>query len=115
MTSTIFLYEYVTGGGMFSATPPTVPTGSWLREGAAMVSALAADFLAQSDTRVVLLRDARLKDVPPPKAPEFALGHGEPQGASRGFLARKRGQSSPAASALPLKVSGMGLAPFCSK
>lgn len=31
-----------------------------------MISALAADFLSRSDTRVVLLRDARLKDVPPP-------------------------------------------------
>ena len=107
MTSTIFLYEYVTGGGTFSASPPTVPTGSWLREGAAMISALAADFLTQSDTRVVLLRDARLKDVPLSNATDFALGHGEPQGASRGFLASRCGQSSPAASAVPLNVSGL--------
>ena len=42
----------------------------------------------------------------------LAPGHREPQGASRGFLARKRRQSSPAASALPLRVSGIGLTAF---
>jgi len=61
----------------------------------------------------------RLLGGPPPCQPDWrnvrdlavqahAPGHGEPQGASRGFLARKRRQSSPAASALPLKVSGIG-------
>ena len=59
-----------------------------------------------------LLKPWPVGDVQPgisgltPNATCLALGHGEPQGASRGFLARKRGQSSPAASALPLKVGG---------
>ncbi len=36
----------------------------------------------------------------------LAPGHGEPQGASRGFWPGKRGLSSPAASVVPLKLSG---------
>jgi predicted ATP-grasp superfamily ATP-dependent carboligase len=66
VTSTIFLYEYVTGGGSLGASSVSAPAESWLREGGAMIAALAADFLARPQTRVVLLRDARLRQLPPP-------------------------------------------------
>ena len=54
----IFLYEFVTGGGTLAADLPL--GGSLLREGQAMVQALAEDFSAHEDTRVEVLRDARL-------------------------------------------------------
>jgi len=54
----VFVYEFVTGGGFLGegwGTPPD----SLLREGAAMVSAIAADFAALDGVEVVVLRDAR--------------------------------------------------------
>jgi tyramine---L-glutamate ligase len=48
----IFLYEYLTGGGTFDGRLGGTPSGSLL----------AADFVALPDTRVDLLRDARLHD-----------------------------------------------------
>ncbi len=56
----IFLYEFVTGGGMFSMAPGEVPSGSLLHEGAAMFASLAEDFARVPDTEVVALYDARL-------------------------------------------------------
>lgn len=52
-----FLYEWVTGGGLVEEPGPL--PGSLLTEGAAMLTALAADFLAIEDGRVSLLRDIR--------------------------------------------------------
>ena len=46
-----------------------------------------------------------------PNGTYFVSRWREPQGASRGFWAGKRNLCSPAASAVPLKVSGIGLAP----
>ncbi|MDA1051792.1 MAG: ATP-grasp domain-containing protein [Planctomycetota bacterium] len=60
MALRIFLYEFVTGGGMFSAAPGEVPAGSLLCEGAAMFASLAEDFARLPDTEVVALGDARL-------------------------------------------------------
>ncbi len=54
----IFLYEWVTGGGLVEE-PGTLPT-SLLSEGQAMLAALAADFAALPDSRVTILRDVRL-------------------------------------------------------
>ena len=54
----IFLYEWVTGGGLVedqSLIPPTL-----LAEGASMVTALAADFAAIEGAQVSVLRDMRL-------------------------------------------------------
>ena len=56
----VFLYEFITGGGIFSVTPGETPPGSLLREGAAMFASLAEDFARMSGTKVVALRDARL-------------------------------------------------------
>ncbi len=46
----IFLYEWATGGGLVDEPGP-VPA-SLVREGAAMIGALAADFLRIKDCRV---------------------------------------------------------------
>jgi len=62
----VFIYEYITGGGTFSSRDFHVPSGSLLREGAAMVRALAGDFLRLRSVEVFLLRDARLSDLPLP-------------------------------------------------
>jgi predicted ATP-grasp superfamily ATP-dependent carboligase len=54
----IFLYEWATGGGLVEEPGP-IPA-SLLREGTAMIGALAADLSRIPDFRVVALRDPRL-------------------------------------------------------
>ena len=54
----VFLYEWITGGGLVDQTGQL--PASMLREGAAMLSALAADFAALPDCEVTVLRDMRL-------------------------------------------------------
>src|SRR5215212_4627602 len=54
----VFLYEWATGGGLVDEPGP-VPA-SLVREGAAMIGALAADFLRIKDCRVSALRDPRV-------------------------------------------------------
>jgi hypothetical protein len=56
----IFLYEFITSGGMFSVAADELPEGSLLREGAAMFNALAQDLTRIPHTNVVALRDVRL-------------------------------------------------------
>ncbi len=56
-----FLYEWVTGGGLVEEPGPL--PGSLLTEGAAMLTALAADFLAIDGGRVSVLRDIRADDL----------------------------------------------------
>ena len=56
----IFLYEFLTGGGSWSWSCNEPPSGSLLREGAAMVGALAEDFLRIPGAEVTTLRDVRL-------------------------------------------------------
>jgi predicted ATP-grasp superfamily ATP-dependent carboligase len=56
----IFVYEYITGGGLWRETPGATPEGSLLREGKAMVRAVAADFSSLAEVEVVALRDRRL-------------------------------------------------------
>lgn len=53
----LFLYEWVTGGGLVEEPGPLPP--SLLTEGAAMLTALAADFLAIEGSRVSVLQDIR--------------------------------------------------------
>lgn len=60
----IFLYEWVTGGGLVEE-PGRLPP-SLLAEGSAMIAALAADFVAAGDARVTVLRDMRLDALPLP-------------------------------------------------
>jgi len=56
----VFLYEFITGGGMFSLKPDEVPSGSLLREGAAMLTALAKDLASIPGAEVLALLDDRL-------------------------------------------------------
>jgi len=56
----VFVYEHLTGGGCFSGSPPTVPSGSLLAEGRAMVEAVAIDF-ARAGCEIVTQWDARLQ------------------------------------------------------
>ena len=58
----VFLYEWITGGGLVDEAGRLPP--SLLAEGSAMISALAADFLAINNCRVTVLRDIRLTDLP---------------------------------------------------
>jgi len=58
--SYVFLYEYVTGGGTFSARSLDVPSGSLLREGTAMIRSLAEDFSRVPGVHVSVLQDVRL-------------------------------------------------------
>jgi predicted ATP-grasp superfamily ATP-dependent carboligase len=73
----IFVYEYITGGGTLADDLRQVPTGSLLREGTAMVAALAEDFLRLPGTEVVLLRDARLQDLPLPDCCHVSVGNAD--------------------------------------
>ncbi len=58
----IFVYEFLTGGGLFeSETWP--PPASLLAEGRAMVRAVASDFASIRGIRVVVLQDDRLSDL----------------------------------------------------
>ena len=56
----IFLYEFITGGGMFSVSPPDLPSGSLLREGSAMFNSVAEDLSRIPNAEVVGIRDSRL-------------------------------------------------------
>jgi tyramine---L-glutamate ligase len=57
----IFLYEWITGGGLVEDTGTLPPT--LLAEGTAMVQALASDLAAMDDCRVTTLRDVRLTEM----------------------------------------------------
>ena len=54
----IFLYEWATGGGLVEEPGPL--PDSLVREGAAMISALAADLVRIEGCRVTALRDPRV-------------------------------------------------------
>jgi predicted ATP-grasp superfamily ATP-dependent carboligase len=71
----IFVYEYVTGGGTLGHPIRQMPSGSLLREGCSMVTALAADLIDIPKTEVTLLRDARLPDLPTPQCQQVLI-HG---------------------------------------
>ena len=59
----LFLYEFVTGGGWYSVDPTVAPPVSLLREGRAMLQALASDLAAMPETHVVVLQDSRLPNL----------------------------------------------------
>ncbi|MFV1966274.1 MAG: ATP-grasp domain-containing protein [Pirellulaceae bacterium] len=62
----VFLYEFFSGGGVWSLEQPVGPVASLLREGAAMTAALAEDLLRVPGVRVIILRDTRLSKWSPP-------------------------------------------------
>lgn len=61
----IFVYEFLTGGGLLRAGGTAAQLQSLYDEGAAMLAALAGDFAALSGVEVTILRDARSRFVPP--------------------------------------------------
>ncbi|MBP88923.1 MAG: hypothetical protein CMJ64_19780 [Planctomycetaceae bacterium] len=73
----VFLYEYITGGGLLALDDATPPSGSLLREGAAMLKSLAQDFCAVPDVEVSILRDARITSLVPPSVVERVVNSSE--------------------------------------
>jgi predicted ATP-grasp superfamily ATP-dependent carboligase len=59
----VFIYEYLTGGGIGHGGLQTAPCDSLLREGAAMIRALTVDFAQIDGVEVVALRDRRQSDL----------------------------------------------------
>lgn len=58
----VFLFEFVSGGGWWKVDPIGRPTASLLREGKAMLTALASDFAALPQCEVVYLQDRRVRN-----------------------------------------------------
>jgi len=75
----IFVYEFLTGGGLLDEGGAAADVQSLHDEGAAMVAALAGDFAALSEVEVTILRDARSPLVTPPgvRVCEVASGESE--------------------------------------
>ena len=60
----VFIYEFVTGGGLFHWQAGSLDS-SLATEGMAMLRSIAMDFLRLSDVRVIVMRDSRLQfDLP---------------------------------------------------
>jgi predicted ATP-grasp superfamily ATP-dependent carboligase len=66
----IFLYEFVTGGGFLMGADKGPPLAGLLREGAAMITALAADFAAIKEIDVRIMHDPR---TAPPQLPGVTI------------------------------------------
>jgi predicted ATP-grasp superfamily ATP-dependent carboligase len=62
----IFVFEYITGGGLLGNSAAPLPQNSLLTEGRAMARAITADLLAIPDTIVFTTRDSRLQPLHPP-------------------------------------------------
>ena len=58
----IFVFEYITGGGMLSSGLPA----SLAREGDLMVQSLVSDLCELDEIEVITTRDARLETLGPP-------------------------------------------------
>jgi len=71
----LLLYEYLTGGGLWSLGTPA--NDSLLREGLAMTSALATDFCQLAGVEVFVLCDARLERSFLPRAARIHEVHSE--------------------------------------
>jgi predicted ATP-grasp superfamily ATP-dependent carboligase len=71
----IFIYEYVTGGGMFSG--PGFRARALRHEGRAMVTALADDFRRLTGRKVTLLRDAHVDDLHVPGCRQVTIRDGD--------------------------------------
>lgn len=84
MSGRVFLYELITGGGMWSLPDSPLPAGSLLREGGAMFQALAADLLTAGVSEVTTLRDARLGPLSLPGITAVAVDSAESE--QRHFL-----------------------------
>lgn len=74
----LLIHEFVTGGGLFTEPTAPPPAGSLAAEGAAMLTAVAADFVKAGVT-VEVLRDRRLK-LSLPECEVVDVGAGEELG-----------------------------------
>ena len=70
----VFVYEFITGGGMLADPAGLLPQGSLLAEGRAMVQAVTADLLAAGDIHVHSTRDRRLPPLHPPNCEVREVG-----------------------------------------
>ena len=63
----VLIYEFVTGGGLHQVQPRGLPVQSLVREGRAMVQALAEDFASLRGVQLTALHDSRFGPlhVPP--------------------------------------------------
>src|ERR1043165_1907767 len=61
----LFVYEWATGGGLVDAEGPVPP--SLVREGAAMIGALASDLARIPECKVTALRDPRVLQLALPE------------------------------------------------
>ncbi|PHR89453.1 MAG: hypothetical protein COA78_35835, partial [Blastopirellula sp.] len=59
----IFVFEFITGGGLLSLPDAPVPEGSLLQEGAGMFLSISKDFLADPRFELVTLRDHRIEQT----------------------------------------------------
>lgn len=73
----LFIFEFVTGGGWHTVDPLGAPAGSLLREGKAMLNAVAADFAALPGVDVTTFIDARLPQSPPRAVDAQAIRNGD--------------------------------------
>jgi tyramine---L-glutamate ligase len=62
----IFIYEYITGGGLWEGPDDPASSPSLLQQGRAMVQAITADFCALPGAEVWTTRDQRLPPLHPP-------------------------------------------------
>lgn len=83
----VFLYEYITGGGLLGSGESAPPSGSLLREGAAMLSAIARDLYQIPDVEVSTLRDARLATHAPSGVAEGVVRNADEQAEQFEYLA----------------------------
>jgi predicted ATP-grasp superfamily ATP-dependent carboligase len=70
----VFVYEFMTGGGLWSLDPPTPPSASLLREGMAMLCAVAEDFTRIRGCEVLLLLDRRIRTALLPACQVLEIG-----------------------------------------
>lgn len=73
----VFIYEYITGGGLLGSLDTAAINRSLLREGTAMVVALATDFAALDDVEVTVLVDRRLGPLPFSAGRHLSVGNCE--------------------------------------
>lgn len=69
--TTVFLFEFVTGGGFFTVADRPLPEGSLLLEGAAMWRAIYDDLACLPNVRVVTTQDSRLPESGLPNVLSF--------------------------------------------
>lgn len=69
----ILLYEFISSGGWYGVGQRALPPVSLRREGMAMLKAVAADFAALEDVRVVVLRDQRWTELAFPDCQTIAV------------------------------------------